>query len=70
VSELAGDEDDVESLRDQERGEAVAERVQREPFAGARDAGALEGRAEVFADVAVVESAAERVAEHELVLVL
>jgi hypothetical protein len=55
--ELAADEDDVEALRDQERGEAVPERVEGELFAGRADACAFEGGAEVFADVAVVEAA-------------
>jgi hypothetical protein len=52
VSELAGDEDDVHPLGDQERGEAVPERVEREP-AGRLESGPLDGVAEAVADVAV-----------------
>ena len=53
VPELAGHEDDVQPLRDQQRGVAVAEGVQREPSAGG-DAAASDGRAKGFADIAVV----------------
>ena len=66
VSELAGDEHDVQAVGDQQRGEPVAQRVQREPTVGA-DAAALHGGAEGLADVAVVECASERVGEHEVI---
>jgi hypothetical protein len=66
VSELAADEGDVQPVRDQERGVAVSQRVEREPPVFAGDACAFEGGAEVFADVAVVEAAADRVAEDEV----
>jgi hypothetical protein len=62
VPELPGDVDDVEAVGDQQRGEAVPQRVQCQPFAGGGDAGAFEGGAEVLADVAVVEAVPERVA--------
>jgi hypothetical protein len=54
VSELAGDEDDVRALGDQQRGVPVAKRVQRETAASAAQAGLFDGLAEGFADVAVV----------------
>jgi hypothetical protein len=56
---------DVQPLGDQQRREAVPERVERE-LAGCLQAGALDGLAEAFADVAVVEAAPERVGEYEV----
>jgi hypothetical protein len=50
VAELARDEDDVQALGDQERGEAVPERMEREP-AGRLQSGPLDGIAEAVADV-------------------
>ena len=41
----------------------MAQRVQRQPLARGRDSGALQGCAEVFADVAVVDAAAVRAHE-------
>src|SRR5207253_6340436 len=64
VPELAADEDDVQALCDQQRGVAVAERVEREPSGGG-DAAASDGRAEGLADIAVVEAPPERVGEDE-----
>ena len=65
MPELARDEDDVQALGDQERGERVAERVQGE-LPRRLQSCAFEGLAEAFADVAVVEPAADRVAEDEV----
>jgi hypothetical protein len=65
VAELAADVDDVQAFGDQERGEAVAERVERE-LARRVQVRSFDGLAEAFADVAVVESAAERVREDEV----
>jgi hypothetical protein len=66
VPKLAGHEDDVQALCDQQRGVAVAEAVQREPSAGG-DAAVLDGGAEGMADIAVVEGTARRVAEDQVV---
>ena len=55
MAELAGHEDDVQLVGDQERGVAVAEPVQRQPFAVAGKSGGLDGLTEALADVAVVE---------------
>jgi hypothetical protein len=66
VPELAADEDDIQALCDQQRGVAVAQRVQGEPSGGG-DGGAFDGRAERLADDAVVEAAPERVAEDQVV---
>ena len=45
----------------------MAERVEAQSFAGSGDASALEGGAEVLADVAIVEAAPDRVAEDEVI---
>jgi hypothetical protein len=66
VAELAADEHDVETTGDEQRGVAVAERVEPES-AGRGDACVVDCRAEVFAAVAVVAAAAVVVAEDELV---
>lgn len=65
VSELPGDEDDVQALGDQQRCEGVAQGVEREST-GCGYAGLLDRGAKGFAGVAVVESAALRGAEDEL----
>lgn len=65
VAELARDEHDVEAVGDQQRGEAVAERVQRQP-AGSCDAGAADGGAEVLADLAVVAASPGVVGKYEV----
>jgi hypothetical protein len=67
VAELTGDEDDVQASGDQQRGIAVAKRVEGEPTAR-RDAAALAGSAKVVADVAMIEPAAAPVAKDKLVL--
>jgi hypothetical protein len=66
VSELAADEDDVQPVGDEQRGVAVPERVERESTGGG-DAAAFDRGAEVLANVAVVEPAAEGVAEDDVV---
>jgi hypothetical protein len=65
VPELAADVDDVQPVRDQERGEAVAERVERELSRRLQPC-TLDRLPEAFADVAVVEPAPERVGEDEV----
>ncbi len=65
VAELPGDVDDVQPPADQQRGEGVPERVQREP-SGCGDARGLDGGAEGFAGVAVVEPAHVAAAKDEL----
>jgi hypothetical protein len=66
VPELAGDKDDVQALGDQERGEAVPERVQRES-PGRLQPRPLDRIAEAVTDVPVVESAAAGGREDEVV---
>ena len=65
VAELAADVDDVQAVRDQERGETVAERVQRELSRRLQPC-TFDRLPEAVADVAVVEAAPERVAEHKV----
>jgi hypothetical protein len=65
VTELARDVDDVQPVRDQQRGEAVAERVERQ-LSRRLQLCTLDRLPEGFADVAVVEAAPERVAENEV----
>jgi hypothetical protein len=66
VPELAGGEDDVQPLSDQERGKAVPKGVEREPSAPAfPQPRPPKRRPEALADVAVVQPAAARVAEDD-----
>ena len=66
VPELARNEHDVHPLSYQERGEAVSERMERKP-ARRLEAGPLDGIAETVPDVPVVEFAAARGSEDEIV---
>jgi hypothetical protein len=69
VAELTADVDDVQALRDQERGEAVPERMEGE-LPGRLQPRAPDGLAEAFADVAIFEAAAERVRKDEVARLL
>jgi hypothetical protein len=66
VAELAAYEDDVDALGEEHRGEAVAERVERQPFTRGRYTGAFQGSPEPFADGAVVEPASFPRGEHQV----
>jgi hypothetical protein len=65
VPELARDEHGVQFFGDEQRGEPVAQRMEREPPLPLQ-ARSLDGRAEPFARVALVAGLPVRVAEDEL----
>ena len=67
MPELSRDEDDVETFGDQERSEAVPERMEREPRRPAGKPSSPKRDPEAFADVAVVGAAAERIGENKVV---
>jgi len=66
MAELATDEHHVEPVRDQQRGIAVAQAVERQPTV-AGDTGTLDTKPERPPHLTAVERPADRVREHEVV---